>query len=279
MSKVMEQTGAVDETSVARARGLAIGSRDSGKSLVSRMLRDRLLYGSDAIASNASPDNLYVGWDSAGLVDDVSAFYRRYMGVDHGRTEGSVFSSMMMGDWTAFPEPVALVDAPGRKMLTSTAVAVDDGSGDARARFAIEVEALLGYTPLREYVKVTGLLRRVLAKLEIEPLDEASVNTYKAQMVRHYATHKKLSQPTWRLTQLADFALPVPEFVLRKAVAIKKALPQARFYVDHLAVDPFLIVSLEVIPDGVFNVPSRKLDPETQAYIEVWLEPKFEASV
>ena len=224
----------------------------------------------------------------------ADAFRSAYMGVDYGVDRDSLYNRLMYGvssddlyrhmipgDWDMPAqqkpiEPAAKVDAPSRTLLVRTAVTVDDGTGDARAKLAIEAETLLGYTPLREHVKVTGLLRRVLAKLEIEPLDEASVNAYKAQMVRHYDTHGKMQMPTWRLKKLSDFALPVPEFVLRKAVDIKKELPQAEFYVDHLAVDPFLIVSLEAIPDGVFNVPSRNLDPETQAYIEVWDEPKFE---
>ncbi len=152
---------------------------------------------------------------------------------------------------------------------------------DARAALAAEAEDLLGYTPLRDAVKAPGRLRRALAALEIEVLDQDAVDAYKAQMVEHHRSYNKTVDPTWRITALADYALPVPEFVLRKAVAIKRALPEAQFYVDQLAVDPFLIVTLEAdgLYDSLVNHSSRKLNPDTAAYVEVWSEPKFEEAL
>ena len=88
-----------------------------------------------------------------------------------------------------------------------------------------------------------------------------------------------LTAATWRLTSLKNYAQPVPELVLQKAVEIKRELPEAEFFVDQLAVDPFLLVSLTGIPDYSRNTPSRNLDPETAAYVEVWAEPKFEAEM
>ncbi len=174
---------------------------------------------------------------------------------------------------------VALVDEPSREMLKRVeVVAAELDLTDPRKKLAAEAEALLGYTPLRKELRTPGTLRRVLAKLEIAVLDEESVNEYKGQMAAHYSTHRKMKSPTWRLTRLRDYQAPVPEFVLAKAVEIKRELPEAEFYIDQLAVDPFLIVSLLPLVDYVTN-HRRELDQETAAYVEVWAEPKFEASL
>ena len=152
---------------------------------------------------------------------------------------------------------------------------------DPRKKLAAEAEDLLGYTVLREELRTPGTLRRVLAKLEITILEEASVDKYKAQMVEHYRTANKMADPTWRLTALrhAEAKQRVPDFAVLKAIEIKRELPEAEFYVDQLAIDPFLIVSLKPILDNMRNTPSRNLDPETAAYIEVWGEPEFEATL
>lgn len=177
--------------------------------------------------------------------------------------------------------PVAqVVDEPSRTMLRRVPVEVQDlDLSDPRKKLAAEVEDLLGYTPLRKELRTPGTLLRVLAKLEIAILEQASVDKYKAQMVEHYRTANKMADPTWRLTPLKHYTQPVPEFVLQKAVEIKRELPEAEFYIDQLAVDPFLLVSLQSIPDYNRNTPSRKLDPETAAYVEVWAEPRFEAEM
>lgn len=204
----------------------------------------------------------------------------RFLGIDYGVTERSIMRDLMRHgsfEWiylnqpmSAFAEPVA---APSRATLTRVpavdlAVPCD--------QLAVEAEMLLGYAPLLQHTCTPGRLRRALAKLEIEVLDQASVDAYKKQMVQHYASHKKMLDPTWRVTSLREYRQPVPEYVLAKAVSIKKELPEAEFYVDQLAVDPFLIVSLTLVKDTWTNVASRELDAETQAYIEVWDEPKFE---
>jgi hypothetical protein len=173
----------------------------------------------------------------------------------------------------------APVEEPSREMLKRVEVNLQDlDLSDPRQKLATEAEALLGYTPLRQELRTPGTLRRVLAKLEITILDEASVDAYKKQMVEHYESHGKMVMPTWRLTRLRAYAEPVPEFVLQKAIEIKRELPEAEFYIDQLAVDPFLIVSLKEITDWSIN-RERKLDPETAAYVEVWGEPKFEATM
>ena len=175
-----------------------------------------------------------------------------------------------------------VVEEPSRNLLKRVAVEVGDGYEMAIAggdnKLAIEAESLLGYRPLRQFLNLAGTLRRVLAKLDIDILDQASVDAYKMQMVEHYSTTGKMPYPTWRLTLLERYTDQVPKFALRKAVEIKRELPEARFYIDQLAIDPFLIVSLDDVYDSMANC-SRRLDPETAAYIEVWSEPKFEATL
>jgi hypothetical protein len=198
-----------------------------------------------------------------------------------------LYLNMIAGPWagssapaSAFQEKVA---APSRDALTrSPAVteaeldALTSAEADLRRALAAEAEALLGYAPLARDVRAPGRLCRALAALDISVLDQAAVDAYKRQMVEHYATYGKMAAPTWRLKPLRGYAQPVPEHVLAKAVAIKKELPEAEFYVDQLAVDPFLVVTVAPLPDPAVNRPTRALDPETAAYVEVWDEPKFE---
>lgn len=166
------------------------------------------------------------------------------------------------------------------EMLTRTAVTVEEVNLDDPIReLALQAESLLGYSVLRDEAHLATPLRRTLAKLEIEILDQESVDRYKTQMVEHLDTSHKMAMPTWRLAPLERYGEPVPEFVLMKAIAIKKELPEARFYIDHLAVDPFLIVSTKPLPDSAVNQRSRYLDPDWAAYIEVWKEPKFESQL
>jgi hypothetical protein len=223
-------------------------------------------------------------WETA-----VSHITGRWSSAGNGATGAS------LRDWVAHvtqaagsdagaPLPLKPVEAPSRAVLQRISLSTEAVLPTERITLALAAEDLLGYTPLREATlpgAVHTRLQRALAKLEIEPLEERSVDAYKAQMVQHYHTMNKMEQPTWRLHALADYALPIPEFVLRKAVAIKRELPDAQFYVDQLAVDPFLIVCVagEELADWNVNRASRELDTETQAYIEVWDEPKFEEAL
>lgn len=173
-----------------------------------------------------------------------------------------------------------IVEEPSREMLTRVKVEADDVDlSDPRRRLATEAEALLGYTPLREELKAPGRLRQALAKLEIEIFDQKKVDSYKAQMADHYRTAEKMIDPTWRITPLSKYSKPVPEFVLAKAIEIKRELPEANFYIDELAIDPFLIVSIGKLPDFAVNQPSRGLDAEMAVYVDTWSEPKFEATI
>jgi hypothetical protein len=182
----------------------------------------------------------------------------------------------------AMTPALEVVDEPSRDMLRRVPVEVQDMDlTDPRQKLAAEAEALLGYTPLRQELRTPGTLKRVLAKLEISVLEEKGVLAYKKQMAEHYSTSGKMFDPTWRITPLKDYRQQVPEFALQKAIEIKRELPEAMFYVEQLAIDPFLIVTLNPLQDfaSPWNTLKRALDPETAVYVEAWSEPKFEATM
>jgi hypothetical protein len=221
-------------------------------------------------------------------VSDYSYWYYlpnspSYGGIQRSPSMQPAHSTVM--DWpetTGLPaeEPPTPVEAPERTMLKRVPVEVEAiDLNDPRKKLATEAEMLLGYMPLAKELHTPGMLKCALAKLEITILEEKSVFAYKKQMAEHYRTTDKLEDPTWRVTSLKEYTEQVPEFVLQKAVEIKRELPEAMFYVEQLAQDPFLIVTLEPLTDFVSHERTleRELDPETAAYVEVWSEPKFEA--
>jgi hypothetical protein len=67
----------------------------------------------------------------------------------------------------------------------------------------------------------------------------------------------------WERVGLAEYQEAVPLYVLRKAIDIKKRVPDAEFYIEQRAKDPFLIVK----------------HGGEEHYIEVWREPMFESAV
>lgn len=69
--------------------------------------------------------------------------------------------------------------------------------------------------------------------------------------------------PKWERAPLAQYQEEVPLYVLQKALGIKKRVPDAEFYIEQRAKDPFLIV---------------KCGGE-EHYIELWREPMFEPAV
>ena len=68
----------------------------------------------------------------------------------------------------------------------------------------------------------------------------------------------------WVKTRIEHYDEPVPEFALQTAILLKKKLPEAEFYIEHLAYtpDPFLMV---------------QLGKSDLVYIEVWDESNFKA--
>lgn len=147
---------------------------------------------------------------------------------------------------------------------------------DELQELAARAKAKLGYTLLHTAVNGSIELARTLRRLHIRAFKPELVEAYKK--AKQLEQRRKLraegspnyvvSNLVWNMTNLDDYAKPVPEFVLRKALQIKDELPNATFAVDELSQrapdpDPFLIVSLA----------------KERFYIEVWEEPKFEADV
>jgi hypothetical protein len=171
-------------------------------------------------------------------------------------------------------------DKPSTDILTAMA-APELVEGDARQALAVEVEDVLGYTPLRRDAKAPSRLQRVLTELQIEAFDPEKVAEYKKKMRLHFQTiedNRLAKDPfsttrtevQWHMKSLTGYTKPVPEFVLRKCVTIKQAMPDATFHVDELietrrnvTFDPFLVVNLG----------------EDQAVIEVWDELEFEKTL
>lgn len=72
-------------------------------------------------------------------------------------------------------------------------------------------------------------------------------------------------EDAWGRTPIRYYTEEIPEFVLNKAIQIKKALPTVGVYVEHLVdqPDPFLVVA----------------SGGEEFYVEVWMEPGFEGRV
>lgn len=181
--------------------------------------------------------------------------------------------------------PVAVIDMPSMGDISTVPIEVPlESLNDVRNHLAMEAESVLGYTKIREKVKAPSQLRCVLAKLEIEVLNAEEVQKYKLQACGHMKTARKLSDPRWAVTPLKDYKGEIPEFVISKAVEVKKELPAAQFFVEHLQEDPFLLVST-LPPSSVHTGWTGNLgglavtQPEDVMYLEVWNEKSFEARV
>ena len=153
---------------------------------------------------------------------------------------------------------------------------------------ADEAAEVLGYKRLKEeHAEPASPLRAELAKLQIEVLKDASVKRYQLERLKEHATEKfnewlqratvedmtTINLPSWRHRKIEEYTEPIPEFVLNKAIQIKKAIPEAVILVESLEdyPDPFLIVAT--------RNPSYTYVYKEQVYVEVWEEPKFEGTL
>jgi hypothetical protein len=163
------------------------------------------------------------------------------------------------------------------------------GVGDDVRSLAEEAERVLGYGRLREALDVpaeTPSLLKTLGELGIEILNRESVVTYMRQrmidrtmeMMGEWeksgpdplSSWNSFSGARWDNTEVDKYKDAIPEFVINKAVQIKRALPEVKIYITHLTEDkdPFLKVEY-----GKEN----EWDSNGESYfIEVWEEPKFE---
>lgn len=176
---------------------------------------------------------------------------------------------------TAVLEPPPEIPRPSKDILQRAAIPVTIVT-DMRAELAVEAETLLGYSVLRKRLGMRSPLTEALLKLEIEPFDPKTVNTYKSEMLT-YAQNEAARMDVaagirpgtwqarvarWQSDSIRDYKKPIPEFAIDTAVRLKKACPAVKFEIEELTIvpDPFLIAVLG----------------RQRRYIEVWDEPKFE---
>lgn len=168
----------------------------------------------------------------------------------------------------------------------------------SQEKLAKQAQRVLGYGGLLTFT-AGGRLQAVLENLGIEILDPSAVFEYQSKYgnaelsepVRFYDSEsddddddedeeeeddrprakKKVKSAgrqnsSWNRVGIAEYVKAIPEFVVRKAIQIKEALPQVQIFVEELRrdPDPFLVICFE--GENYFE----------EYYVEVWEEPKFE---
>jgi len=150
---------------------------------------------------------------------------------------------------------------------------------------ASEAQEVLGYSILKkEQEGPNSTLLSRLAAIQIDILKRSDVEQYKSEQLKE-RTQEKLSKwiaggadtqffgPGWASVEIGKYAQPIPEFVLNKAIQIKREIPEAVILIESLEdyPDPFLVVAIK---DPRYSC----LFAETH-YVEVWAEPKFEGRI
>lgn len=133
-----------------------------------------------------------------------------------------------------------------------------------------KAKELLGYSVLTDTAEETEApIAKALRDLGIDVLNADDVRHYRLQ---HFRDMPRRPRPSWECTEISRYPDPIPEFVLNKAVQIKKALPTCELVIEHLTEtkDPFLIVQTRM----PYKYPPTQ--PTERYYVEVWDEPKFE---
>lgn len=181
--------------------------------------------------------------------------------------------------------------------LKRTSVAVAEWEPEV-LELASEAETILGYKALREAQDVELIdkpLARLLTQLGIDPFVEDDVKKYKKEKQKEVARLKfeewlndsgassSFWAPTWQDTKIELYSQPIPEYVLNKAIQIKKAMPEVQIRVSYLEEnpDPFLVVIREKVrsyKDSKGVEQTYNAVDETY-FVEVWEEPKFEGRV
>ena len=139
---------------------------------------------------------------------------------------------------------------------------------------AEKISAVLGYkevvTARKSEVEARSLAK-VLADLNISVFNPRSVEAYKKRRIAEAKKNIRKSRYyystfSWKTIPLEKYRKPVPLTALTKAVAIKEAMPEAKFAVQELTKnrvpipDPFLVVKAG----------------NATYYIAQWNEPTFE---
>lgn len=178
------------------------------------------------------------------------------------------------------------------------AVALPAGNADEVLSLASDAEQVLGYSVLRDRLTTSPnvpQLARTLAELGIDILNKADVLTYmrerlidrtlevydewqkaRPEPMASWGYGMNFSGPSWEATPIAKYKDAIPEFVVNKAVQIKRALPEAEIFIRHLTEDkdPFLEVTF-----GAATEWDADNNGSERYFVEVWEEPKFEGRI
>lgn len=182
--------------------------------------------------------------------------------------------------------------------IKRSVITLPEVGGDEVLTLAADAEIILGYNVLQNSLTTppeTPRLAVVLAELGIEILNKTDVITYMRERLcdrtlelldewqksnpepfYSWGSGNSFSGPQWSSTAIANYKDAIPEFVVNKAVQIKRALPEAGVFIRHLTEDkdPFL----EVTFGDVDKYDSDRNGSE-RYFIEVWEEPKFEGRI
>lgn len=149
-----------------------------------------------------------------------------------------------------------------------------------------EAAELLGYqhkAPTKPVpTEKSNELLEALRRADIEVLDWRDVLRYQVEQ-QHRVDNEELEaclesgkypswgdyvrSAEWASTNLEDYRQFVPDYVLHKALVLKRECPSVKFAVLHMAHDPFLIAYLG--GDG------WRYNREASYFIEVWDEQAF----
>ena len=170
--------------------------------------------------------------------------------------------------------------------------------GDEVLSLADDAAQVLGYQVLRDSLvepPATPQLATALAELGIDILNKQDVLLYMRERlcdrtlelldewqkgnpepVNTWGYGSGFGGPSWDATPIEKYREAVPEFVINKAVQIKRACPEVQILIRHLteAKDPFLEVTL-----GLATEWNADNNGSERYFIEVWEEPKFEGRI
>lgn len=166
---------------------------------------------------------------------------------------------------------------------------------DEVSTLAGEAEQVLGYSVLRQSLSApieAPRLATALATLGIDILNKQDVLAYMRERlcdrtlelfdewqkaapeaIGAWGYGASFGGPSWEATPIDRYKEAIPEFVVNKAVQIKRAVPEAEIFIRHLTEDkdPFLEVTLGKATDY-----DADRNGSERYFVEVWEEPKFE---
>ena len=147
----------------------------------------------------------------------------------------------------------------------------------SRSSIVREAGDLFGYRSVK-----TSILLATLRELDIQPLDASAVAKYKrskeTRTVKRRGWRETVKTTEWKAIPLGSYEGIVPEGILSKAVAIKKALPAVEMEVQMLTTRT-QHNRIQRLPDPFLVAVLRGPGTEQRLFIDVWDEPEFETKL